>query len=90
MKLILPSVQDGQGVKCDGAHRLVIVIWELLHCPWVWRPVMLFGEKLVQARGLVFPLSSSSLNKHVLKLRADSLEKTLMLEKIEGRRRKGQ
>ena len=51
---------------------------------------MLFGEKSVQAHGLVFPLSSSSLNKHVLKLRADSLEKTLMLEKIEGRRRRGQ
>ena len=50
---------------------------------------MLFGEKSVQAHGLVFPLSSSSLNKHVLKLRADSLEKTLMLEKIEGRRRRG-
>ena len=41
MKVTLPSVQDGQGVKCDGAHRLVIVIWELLHCPWVRRPVML-------------------------------------------------
>ena len=54
-----------------------------------WEPLKLWRSQL-QAHGLVFPLSSSSLNQHVLKLRADSLIKTLMLEKIEGRRRRGQ
>ena len=61
MKVTLPSVRDGQGVGCDGAHRLVIVSWELLHCPWVWKPVMLLGaietgEKSVAGPWLGLPL----------------------------------